>query len=354
MRRSSFFVAVTVALTVLCAGSPAGAQAQPDTGLVAALAIDTWHHELTDDITIAFTLTNTGAGSARILRWQTPLAGIEADIFAVTVDGEPVPYVGRLIKRAAPEAEDWVELGPGQSVSAAFDLSSAYDMTRRGEYAVRYRTELQSTSDTEPPELPAGGEEAPEHPFESNEVRLWVEGGEPIPAPEIEPDYLGGTTNCTNTQKSKLATALTNATSMSTKGYNHLVANGNSALYRTWFGAYTSSRLATVKSHFSAIKTALGSKPITFDCGCTGNYYAYVYPTKPYKIYVCKAFWTAPATGRDSRAGTVVHEVSHFNVVAKTQDYVYGAAAAKNLALTSPTKAVKNADNHEYFAEDQP
>jgi len=353
MRRSSFFVAVTVALTLLCAGSPAGAQTPPAGGLVAALATDTWHHELTDDIAITFTLANTGAGSARVLRWQTPLAGIEADIFAVTVDGEPVPYFGRLIKRAAPEAEDWIEVGPGQSVSAEFDLSSVYDMTRRGEYAVRYRTELQSTSDTEPPELPAAGEEALEHPLESNEVRLWVEGGEPTPTPDVEPDYLGGTTNCTNTQKSKLTTALANATSMSTKASNYLVANGNSALYRTWFGAYTSSRLATVKSHFSAIKTALGSKPISFDCGCTGNYYAYVYPTQPYKIYVCKAFWTAPATGRDSRAGTVVHEVSHFNVVAKTQDYVYGAAAAKNLALTSPTKAVKNADNHEYFAEDQ-
>jgi peptidyl-Lys metalloendopeptidase len=41
-------------------------------------------------------------------------------------------------------------------------------------------------------------------------------------------------------------------------------------------------------------------------------------------------------------------------VVASTQDYVYGATGAKNLAKTNPTKAVKNADNHEYFAEDQP
>jgi len=354
MRRTSFFAAVAVALAALFTGPRAGAQAQDAAELTAALAIDTWHHELTDDITITFTLTNTGAGSAHVLRWQTPLAGIEADIFAVTVDGEPVPYVGRLIKRAAPEAEDWVELGPGQSVSATFDLSSAYDLTRGGEYAVRYRTELQAADDVEPPESPGDGEEASENRLESNEVRMWVEGGNPTPVPEVEPDYFGGTTNCTNTQKSKLATALTNATSMSTKAYNQLVSPGNSALYRTWFGAYTSARLATVKSHFSAIKTALASKPITFDCGCTGNYYAYVYPTQPYKIYVCKAFWTAPATGRDSRAGTVVHEVSHFNVVAKTQDYVYGAAAAKNLALTSPTKAVKNADNHEYFAEDQP
>ncbi len=354
MRRSSHFATVAVALTVLFAGSPAGAQTRSGAELAAALAVGTWHHELTDEIAISFTLSNTGAASARVLRWQTPLAGIDADIFAVAVDGESVPYIGRLIKRAAPEPEDFVEIGPGQSVSATVDLSSAYDMTRKGEYTVRYRTDLQAAEGVAPPQGLAGGEEEPESPFGSNEVRLWVEGGEPIRAPEDEPDTFGSTTGCTNTQKSKLTTALANATSMSTKAHNYLVRNGNSALYRTWFGAYTSSRLSTVKSHFSALKTTLANKPIAFDCSCTANYYAYVYPTKPYKVYVCKAFWTAPATGRDSRAGTVVHEVSHFNVVAKTQDYVYGPTGAKNLALTSPTKAVKNADNHEYFAEDQP
>ena len=44
---------------------------------------------------------------------------------------------------------------------------------------------------------------------------------------------------------------------------------------------------------------------IKINCGCNQNYYAYVYPTRPYKIYVCRAFWTAPMTGTDSKAGTL-------------------------------------------------
>ncbi|MFZ1224247.1 MAG: M35 family metallo-endopeptidase, partial [Dokdonella sp.] len=59
-------------------------------------------------------------------------------------------------------------------------------------------------------------------------------------------------------------------------------------------------------------------------------------------------------TGTDSRAGTLVHETSHFNVVAGTQDNGYGQTAAHNLAVSNPAKAVANADNHEYFAENTP
>lgn len=29
--------------------------------------------------------------------------------------------------------------------------------------------------------------------------------------------------------------------------------------------------------------------------------YAYVYPSSPYNIYLCNAFWSAPMTGTDSK-----------------------------------------------------
>jgi peptidyl-Lys metalloendopeptidase len=79
-----------------------------------------------------------------------------------------------------------------------------------------------------------------------------------------------------------------------------------------------------------------------------------VYPTQPYKIYVCKAFWSAPLTGTDSKGGTLLHEMSHFDVVAGTDDNVYGQAGAANLAITNPDAAVQNADSHEYFGENTP
>ena len=56
-------------------------------------------------------------------------------------------------------------------------------------------------------------------------------------------------------------------------------------------------------------------------------------------------------TGTDSKAGVVIHEVSHFNVVAGTDDLAYGQTAAKKL---KPRRAIRNADSHEYFAENTP
>jgi len=93
---------------------------------------------------------------------------------------------------------------------------------------------------------------------------------------------------------------------------------------------------------------------VAFDCKCKQNYYAYVYPNQPYNIYLCKVFWTAPLSGTDSKAGTLIHEMSHFNVVAGTDDVVYGQTGAMNLASNDPNLAITNADNHEYFAENTP
>jgi peptidyl-Lys metalloendopeptidase len=59
-------------------------------------------------------------------------------------------------------------------------------------------------------------------------------------------------------------------------------------------------------------------------------------------------------TGTDSRAGTLIHEMSHFDVVTDTDDWAYGQAACKRLAKRSPTRALDNADSHEYFAENTP
>lgn len=54
------------------------------------------------------------------------------------------------------------------------------------------------------------------------------------------------------------------------------------------------------------------------------------------------------------QAGTIIHESSHFTKNGGTNDYVYGQSAAKSLALSNPSRAVMNADSHEYFAENNP
>ena len=159
---------------------------------------------------------------------------------------------------------------------------------------------------------------------------------------------------CTVSRQSLIAQARIDATSYSNNAKSYLNANTLDSRYTTWFGAFTSTRYSTVNTHFNTITSAFVNATISYDCGCTENYYAYVYPDRPYEIHLCNVFWTAPATGTDSKAGTLIHEMSHFFVVASTDDWAYGQTAARNLAISDPNKAVDNADTHEYFSENTP
>jgi peptidyl-Lys metalloendopeptidase len=162
--------------------------------------------------------------------------------------------------------------------------------------------------------------------------------------------------SCSSSRQTTLRTALPNAENYARESLSFLQnlpssQRPSNARYKTWFGAHTSSRYSTVQSHFSKIAGALTSRTITFHCDCNDSAYAFVFSNDPYNIHLCQAFWTAPARGRDSKAGTIIHEMSHFDVNGGTDDHVYGETGAKNLARTSPSRAVMNADSHEYFAE---
>lgn len=110
--------------------------------------------------------------------------------------------------------------------------------------------------------------------------------------------------------------------------------------WTTWFGAAsTVAGWGTIREHYANAHDAFYTKTVVVDCSCEQpGIYAYVYSNQPYKIYVCPAFWSSPAMGTDSKAGTLVHEMVHFTIVAGTSDYAYGQTACKNLAISSPAQ----------------
>jgi peptidyl-Lys metalloendopeptidase len=298
-----------------------------------------------DDVQVTVTLTNVSGHAVRLLKWNTPVEGIDDDIFSVTRNGAAVGYIGRHYKRAAPQAEDFVTLAAGESLTRTVSLSGYYDLSESGDYTLSYAEEThQGVSQ-----------------FRSNSVSLRIEGRpNVIPEPQGEREvsaFALSTTGCTSTQASSISTAFNSAKTYASNSLSYLTNHtspSTSTRYKTWFGTYSSTNWSTARSHFSAINSAFNNQSVVVSCACTSTAYAYVYPTQPYKIYVCKAFWNAPNTGTDSKAGTLVHEMSHFNVVAATDDHAYGQSACKSLATSNPTRALDNADSHEYFAENTP
>jgi peptidyl-Lys metalloendopeptidase len=270
--------------------------------------------------------------------------------------------MGKLVKRAAPTAADYYLLKPGASYTVKVELSSLYDMATTGDYAVRYHAASpQLFSDAQDSNKQAGE-------IQSDAATMWIDGARPRGSHEetktlAEMQAISGgtvsaaslsTTSCTASQQSTIASALSAAQTYANNADAYMAKTTMGTRYTKWFGTVSSTRVSTVRSHFANIKSTLATKPINVNCGCTDTSYAYVYPSQPYTIYVCKAFWSAPLTGTDSKAGTLIHETSHFTVVAGTDDWAYGQSAAASLAISNPTNAVDNADSHEYFSENNP
>ena len=312
------------------------------------------------DGTIEYRLVNQSGATIHVLRWQTPVDGLTNDLFSVRQNGEEVAYIGPMYKRVAPRPEDYIELKPGESLDAKVELSTWYDMRKGGQYEVSYARDAREVV-KEVMAADRGGAIGAAESFD-------VQRGSTVVYADASPDALdddvsfhsqvgilaasNSYVSCSTTRKSQLVTARNSSVTYASNSKSYLAAGKTGSRYTWWFGSYNSSRYSTVRTHFNNIYTALSSKAYTFNCSCTDSgTYAYVYPTQPYKVYLCGAFWSAPNTGTDSRAGTLVHETSHFSVVAGTGDYGYGQTKAHNLAVSNPSTAVANADNHEYFTE---
>ena len=315
---------------------------------------------------VEVTITNTSNHTVRVPKWELPSDFMEAKLFQVSRNGEPVQYEGPMAKRPLPSAGDFAILRAGETLRTTVDLSGAYDMSKSGEYVVTLSSPLQHASLSNGQML----KHANGLPMviQSVPLRLWVDGSDQIDAKggtlgKGKPGSGGGTVvngvsyvGCSTTQIDGAGKAVVEARKYSENGKGYLAGNTVGLRYTTWFGAYTSARWGTASQHFVAIDSAMDQSggQVKINCGCNQSYYAYVYPTRPYEIFVCRAFWSAPLTGTDSKAGTLIHEMSHFNAVAGTDDHVYGQSGAKSLAISDPARAVDNADNHEYFAENTP
>lgn len=310
------------------------------------------------DVNATLTITNKGNGQQKLLGWYTDLD--EEHIFSVKRDGVEVDFYGPHYKRHAPVEKDFIKLKSGESLTKTFELSGLYDMSVTGSYEISYDVKSLHLFSNK-------GQQKKIARLASAPVNLWIDGiaskggaNKGKPGGGGSTDCIGGTCftgRCSNGEKTEIISALDAAdqiTNNSVAYLNSHSANNTSARYNTWFGAATSSRYNTAVAHFNAIDDAIDNKPLEFDCSCKKSYFAYVYPNQPYKVYLCNAFWSANEFGTDSRAGTIVHELSHFNAVAGTDDVVYGQSGAQSLAISDPDQALNNADSHEYFAENTP
>ena len=137
---------------------------------VVVLRVDRTSFDKTEDAILHVTITNPTSHSLRLLRWFTPLDGVERSLFTVTRNGEAVFYLGKMVKRAAPTDKDYLTLAAGESVTRDINLSEYYALSVSGSYEVKYDvTSIQLYADTQVGKFNSGR-------LTSNVLHLYIEG----------------------------------------------------------------------------------------------------------------------------------------------------------------------------------
>lgn len=170
--------------------------------------------------------------------------------------------------------------------------------------------------------------------------------------------------NCKNKQEDLIAEVLPVAEEIAARA---AASVADTPEYERWFGMYSEKYSEEVRANLKAIHRAIAGADLEFVCGqprsadCDGVY-AFVYTTEPYVVTLCPSFFDMPQMEGGSasdpvyengtRAGTIIHEISHFEVVAGTDDVCYSRGDCTAMARHSPDDAVINADTYQYFAED--
>jgi len=294
---------------------------------------------------VSIEFTNSAPYSLALLRWQLPFDDrFGSDSFHILYNGKPITYLGPKVKYAEPEAIDYITIGANESLSASVVLSNNYDFSQPGHYDVVFVANvLDYVAESDFGVIPHPRKEfSPLVGILSNSLQI-------ITTSSLVPMGLRAVYPCSSNEVNQINAAAASQKTMIRYAVDRIY-EGDSSTYLEWFGTYTSSRWSIVRDGIDAIEQ---NSVVGYKCDDRSGVYAYVYPTdKTHQIYLCGAFWPSPvAGGFDTKAGTLIHELSHFNDLVATDDWVYGTNGARNLARTEPARAVNNADNFEYFAE---
>jgi len=171
--------------------------------------------------------------------------------------------------------------------------------------------------------------------------------------------------SCTKTEQGQFFAARDRAEAMTLQAIR---AIGPNRAFQRWFGSYTPKDGDVVRSKLKGILKALDTDNIAVFCAergyelCDDSVFAFVDPEEHFLVFLCPEFFRMPTIkeldrvslsgGDGTRAGTIIHEVSHFTVSGNTEDYCYGRDICSDMARRDPEAALENADSYQYFVED--
>jgi hypothetical protein len=296
---------------------------------------------------IEYSLTNHGSTPVRVLAWKTGLSQAHDPLFEIYRDGSKLDYRGPIFLHAQPQPSHFIEVAPGERVSAQMDLAESYDLRAGGTYEIR------------PLALEPGsvlGDEALELDT-ATALRIHVDADHAAVVASSEALTIA---SCSAEQASTLETARAQALDNAREAMEYVDEHGYDERALRWFGTGNTQAAYKVQNGMHVIHDLLEANTFRFICQpashirCWYGTWAFVNPwdTSANKVinFCPPVFPEATPTGRDSMAVTITHETAHF--FTKDVDYKYGVDAALQLARDKPDTARKNAENYALYTID--
>ncbi|KAG8904274.1 hypothetical protein FRB99_001977 [Tulasnella sp. 403] len=326
-----------------------------------------------DDLILTTTVNNNGAEPVTLVNDPNSVLTPDwpTEVFQVTgPNGTAATFTGVRVKWAPTlaVASGLVKtIGPDETINLEHHLAGVYDFTTSGvgDYSISVGSSLYALD-------PAGGLFITAANVESHTVNIAgsLSPSKPGVIPNPGRKRAFGFLGCNAAQQNELTTAAQIAQRYISNAVFFLaglaIGSGTGSIfgppkaplrYTTWFGEYTAARGDLVRRHFAL----MNNDPLdtTYECGCGSSeepgVVAFVRSGEPGLIHLCNLFWTYPTQGHDSKAGTIVHESAHFFVNGGiATDFAYGPGPCQDLAKAAPDTAVRNAESHQFFAENEP
>jgi len=294
-----------------------------------------------------------------VLKWDSPFQK-EGKFLRVVHLGsnKEIKYIGPVFKRVH-ILDSYSLLNKDEKINFELeDISKFYDLSEEGEYSISLNFQFKNHFE-QIISLPE--QFNPTNIITSENITIKIIGMKKVQSPQENFSKKRGVTyhNCGTSQTTTLNNVVSKYNQMRSQclGICTTISNTGTTtgtLYTSYFGSLNQERFNRVYS----VLSKLDDYSYIISCGnsnCPSDAIAYVYPTdSSRRVYVCSIFWTTQiGCNRQSftQAGTIVHELAHFDVIGNCDDIKYGETDCKNLAATNPASAIYNADNFAIFCE---
>jgi len=294
---------------------------------------------------ILVTMENLSEQNRSILRRNTPINGVEADLFCVENSRGLIDYIGKLKHHLNPFEGDWFTLKARQSVSVKVDLKKYYAMNP-GKYLVKFDAPIVAKiADYD------DMEDVSEIQVTSNSVPVIVEDkyiNNDSHEFSLQTDFKG----FSDMQEFEIRASFSQGLKLALDASNRVLTENVSSNCVSWFGNCSSEKLDIIYNNFYNIYRAFGEK-WTFHAGENeAGLVAYVFAHRPHEIWISNAFFDR-SMNDISRGSYLMHEATHWKNTIGTKDFGSSIQLCKSFADSNNVKAVSNAENYRQYSLSQ-